>query len=153
MNGQKGKALRPSASPPARPPDGIAFELVPIEDVREHEEIEEEVLRYVLGEFRKDGGVREPILVSRGDHVVLNGHHRLAALRQLHAKRVPAWVVDYQSDIVTVERWPGSTYPGPVTKDEVVAHAREGHLFPPKTTRHQLHVELPPKNTPLRDLV
>ena len=91
-----------------------------------------------------------PIWVARGTDVILNGHHRTAALRALGALRVPAWVIDYESDLVRIDRWtPGP----PISKAEVVRRAREGALFPPQTTRHTLARDLPWRSTPLAELL
>ncbi len=134
-------------------PDGAVFELVPLERLRPHEEIVPSVLDEVLSDLKREGGLREPILVAREGYVVLNGHHRLAALSRMGARRIPAWVIDYLSDAVDLERWPDSPYPGKVTKEEVLAHARASKLLPPKTTRHTLRLALPAKMTPIGDLL
>jgi hypothetical protein len=63
----------------------------------------------------------------------LNGHHRFAALRAIGAQRIPAWVFDYDSEAVVLERWDDGP---PLTKSEVVARARSGRPYPPKTTKH-----------------
>lgn len=153
-----GAASRAPTSSPPRPPgsfsDGAIFELVPLELLRPHEQIEQDVLEEVLADLRKEGGgLREPLLVARQEYVVLNGHHRLAALVQMGARKAPAWVVDYHSELIQVERWPGSPYPGAITKAEVLAHAKAGHLFPPKTTKHTVWHDLPVRRTALAELL
>ena len=126
------------------------FALLPIRDLRPHEEIDEEDLAGLESDIRQRGVFADPIWVARGSLVILNGHHRVAALRHLGATRVPAWVFDYESDVVGLEPWrPGL----PITKAEVLRRAREGHLFPPKTTRHRLRVDLPAHPTPLTQLL
>ncbi len=126
------------------------FAFVPIERLRAHEEVEEANVAELVEEIRRAGVFADPIWVSRGSFVILNGHHRVEALKRLHADRAPAWVFDYETDIVTLEPWrPGL----PITKAEVVRRARSGALFPPKTTRHHVRSELPSRPTPLADLV
>ena len=96
------------------------------------------------------GELTHPIWVSRDSLVILNGHHRVEALRRLGALHAPAWVMDYAGPSVRVERWS----PGPrISKSEVVERAREGRLFPPKTTRHHLLFEPPTRRTPLEQLL
>jgi hypothetical protein len=100
-------------------------------------------------EIARSGKVEDPIWVERGTGVILNGHHRFEALLRLGARRVPAWVIDYDDPAVHLDRWnPGPT----LSKAEVRARAREGRPFPPKTTRHSLEFELPPHPTPLSEL-
>ncbi len=125
------------------------FALVPIERLRAHEEVEEANVAELVEEIRRAGVFADPIWVSRGSFVILNGHHRVEALKRLNAVRAPAWVLDYETDIVSLEPWrPGL----PITKAEVVRRALSGALYPPKTTRHRVRSELPFRPTPLADL-
>jgi L-serine kinase (ADP) len=126
------------------------FELVPIAELRAHEEIEEEDLPKLVEEIRSRGELQYPIWVAAGTHVILNGHHRVAALRRLGAARAPAWVIDYHSSGVHVDRWsPGP----PISKEEIERRALEGRLFPPKTTKHQIDLDLGERSTPLAELL
>jgi hypothetical protein len=126
-----------------------AFELVDASRLKIHEEIDPAHVARLVEALRKDGYVAEPIWVARDSHVVLNGHHRLAALRELGAVRVPAWVFDYESDDVELARW----YDGPeLRKPDVVARAASGRPFPPKTTKHTVRIHLPEHRTPLAAL-
>jgi L-serine kinase (ADP) len=129
--------------------ESVEFVLVPIGELRAHEEVEPDKVRRLIRSLTAEGVFVEPVLVARGSNVILNGHHRVAALRALGATRVPAWRVDYASDAVSLDRWD----PGPaISKDEVVRRAAEGRLFPPRTTRHRWKVEPGPHPTPLADL-
>jgi hypothetical protein len=128
---------------------------VPLTALRGHESVDPDNLLQVLAKIRRQHLVDEPILVAEagdGLFVVLNGHHRFAALRELGARRAPAWVVDYDGDAVVLERWPGSRVGDPPTKAEVVRRALRGELYPPKTTRHRLTSPLPTRVTHLADL-
>ena len=126
------------------------FALLPTETLREHEEVVVSEVAELVNILRESGVVREPILVSREGRVILNGHHRYAALRALGADRVPVWLIDYMDAAVELDRWG----PGPgISKAEVLERARRGTLYPPKTTRHRLKMELPSRPTPLVDLV
>jgi len=126
------------------------FALVPIRDLKSHEQIEESNIPELVELLRRTQVVSEPIWVARDSSVILNGHHRVEALRRIGAARVPAWIIDYESELVHLERWrPGP----PIAKSEVVRRGREGRLFPPKTTRHRLLLDLPSRPTPLSDLL
>jgi hypothetical protein len=125
---------------------GPTFELVDAARLKIHEEIDPAHVARLVAAIRSDGFVAEPIWVARDSHVVLNGHHRLAALRELGAVRVPAWVLDYESDDVELARW---TDGPPLQKPDVVARAAAGQPFPPKTTKHTLRLTLPEHRTPL----
>ncbi len=126
------------------------FALVPIERLKGHEEYDPRKVEQLVRRLRRSGSFDEPIWVARGSLVILNGHHRVEALRRLGAHWAAAWVFDYDSDEVDLEPWrPGP----PIAKEEVVRRATRGEPFPPKTTRHRLRVALPPRTVPLEDLL
>ena len=128
----------------------IVFQLVPIDRLRSHEEIDEAKVEELLRELGRTKRFLEPIWVARESNVILNGHHRVEALRRLGAHRVPAWVVDYHSPAVKLDRWePGP----PIEKEEVVRRAHGRELFPPKTTKHRIEVDLPPCDVPIEELI
>jgi L-serine kinase (ADP) len=126
------------------------FRLVPLRDLQAHEEVDPGKVAQLVEQIRRRGFVADPIWVAVESGVILNGHHRVAALRRLGAARVPAWLVDYHSSVVRLERW--SEGP-PIPKEEVEGRAARGELFPPKTTRHLLEVSLPQRRTPLDELL
>jgi ParB-like chromosome segregation protein Spo0J len=97
----------------------------------------ERVSRKRVARLKRDiraRGVREPLLVDYASFVVLDGHHRLHALHELGARRAPVFFVDYSHPVVRVR---GRRKRVRVSKKLVVARARRGKLFPPKTTRHE----------------
>ncbi len=126
------------------------FALVPIDRLKGHEEYDPSKVDQIVREIRRTGRFVDPIWVARGSFVILNGHHRVEALRRLGARRAAAWLFDYDGDLVTVEPWrPGP----PIEKAEVVRRATGGRLFPPKTTRHRVTVDLPARSVPLEELL
>ncbi|HTT73578.1 MAG TPA: ParB N-terminal domain-containing protein [Thermoplasmata archaeon] len=126
------------------------FALVPLARLKGHEQIEPAVVEALVAELTETGVLKDPIWVARGSGVILNGHHRVAALRRLKAARVPAWVIEYEAPDVRLDRWT----PGPeLDKAEVVRRARTGELFPPKTTRHRLDEPPPSRAVPLDRLL
>jgi L-serine kinase (ADP) len=130
-----------------RPP---TFRLIPLTELREHEEVEPDKVEELVEDLRRSKVVADPIWVAAGSGVILNGHHRVAALRRLGAERAPAWEIDYSSPDVRLERWNDGP---PISKADVERRAREGRLFTPKTTRHILSTALPHRSTPLVDLM
>lgn len=113
---------------------------VSLELLREHEQTEGERLRQIREEIQREGKLRHPILVDKRSGVILDGHHRFRAYRELGFHTIPCVLVDYRSDVVSVRsRRPEIV----VSKDEVIRRALSGELFPPKTTQHILHIQLP----------
>jgi L-serine kinase (ADP) len=131
----------------SRPP---RYARLPPSILLEHEEVDPQAVRALTETIRADGIVRDPIWVADGSHVILNGHHRFHALVLLGAIAIPAWLFDYDDPMVRLERW----YPGPpLQKADVVARARSGVPFPPKTTKHTIERPLPARPTPLAELL
>lgn len=113
---------------------------VSLELLREHEQVEPQRLHEILEEIRREGALRHPILVDKRSGVILDGHHRFRAYKELGFATIPCALVDYRSDAVSVRsRRPEII----VSKDEVIRRALSGELFPPKTTQHILHIQLP----------
>ena len=129
---------------------GAEYVLLPLSALKGHEEIEETNLVELIAHLRRSRVLSEPIWVARGTSVILNGHHRVEALRRIGAERVAAWVLDYDSDLIHLERWHAGP---PIAKSEVVERALKGRPFPPKTTRHRLLIDLPARPTPLAELL
>ena len=125
------------------------FQIVPIDRLRGHEEHDPAKVDELVRELLRTGTFVDPIWVARDTWVILNGHHRVEALRRLGLKRIPAWVFDYDGEHLDLDRWgPGP----PIAKHEVVDRANHGPPFPPKTTRHRLRIQLPPRSVPLAEL-
>ena len=126
------------------------FTILPLDWLRGHEEHRPERVDELIGAILRSGVFHNPIWVARGSWVILNGHHRVEAMRKLGMKFIPAWVFDYDGDHVDLGRWkPGP----PIEKAEVVHRARNGRPFPPKTTRHRIRIVLPRRTVPLEELM
>jgi hypothetical protein len=143
-------ATAKNASSPVDP--FARFALIPIENLLPHEQVVPRRIEEVLQEITEHSGVPAPIVVAEGSWVVLDGHHRLEALRKLGAKRVPAWLVDYDDTAVSVEKWPDAKVRTNPTKKAIVKRAKKGMLYPPKTSRHKISKTLPQRITPLSEL-
>src|SRR2546427_7227657 len=76
-----------------------------------------------MDQIRKDGYLRRPVLVADGELVILDGHHRVEAIRALGARRIPAYLIDYFSDIVRLSTWPDAEV-SVVTKEDVIRRGR-----------------------------
>jgi len=73
--------------------------------VRIHEEIIPEMLGELVGEIKSSSVVRHPVIVSLNALVVLDGMHRVAALRKLGCRYLPVCFLDYQNPNVRVGCW------------------------------------------------
>lgn len=119
----------------------VRFELVEVDRLKSHEEIRPELLDSLVDEIKTDGYLRKPVLVEDRYFVILDGHHRFEALKKLGCKRIPCYVVDYFDEAIHLTTWPGAKHTN-VKKEDVLKMAADGRLYPPKTTRHIVSIEL-----------
>ncbi len=120
--------------------------LVELEKLRPHEEVIEEHVKELIYDIIKAGVLIKPILVDYRTNIILDGHHRVEALKRLGAKYAPALSVDYQSECIRVTSWRKNVT---VDKRLVIKAGTSGKLLPPKTSRHIVCIEIPEVNVPL----
>ncbi|MGD0329125.1 MAG: ParB N-terminal domain-containing protein [Nitrososphaeria archaeon] len=106
--------------------------IVEINELKEHEKIDEQYCEQLKSRIQKDGFIKKAIAVDANTRIVLDGHHRLNALRRLGCKRIPAILVDYNSPMIQVQGWNKDT----VSKQAVIVAGTTPNKLPPKTTRH-----------------
>ncbi|MEM1550822.1 MAG: ParB N-terminal domain-containing protein, partial [Candidatus Bathyarchaeia archaeon] len=82
-----------------------------------------------------DGVLKKPIVVDETTKVIIDGHHRVEALRLLGCKRVPACCVDYTCNEIGLKSNPEDLK---ITKDKVIEAALRNSPFKPKTTWHYI---------------
>lgn len=111
------------------------FTLTPIEVLKPHEYVDPCRLSYLTGRITVDGVLKKPIVADYRTNVVLDGHHRLQALRLLGCRLIPVIYVDYRDPRIVVETFRRSVE---LTKDMVVEAGLKGRLFPPKTSKHMV---------------
>jgi len=117
-------------------PEHVCF--VDLGMLREHEEIRPEYLEQLKDEILSDGILKMPIAVDQTTYIILDGHHRLHALKKIGCKRIPVILFDYQSSgIEVVPHREGET----VTKEMVIQTALAGRRMPPKTSKHMVMIE------------
>lgn len=131
-----------------RVPPSPRFALIEIRRLHGHEHIRPALLRELTEQIRRDGVLKRPVLVADRDFVILDGHHRVEALRALGCKRVSVYLVDYDSDLVNLGTWPNAAV-AVVTKQDVIRRGLSNDLLPPKTTRHALTRPLEKRPTDL----
>ena len=112
--------------------------LIDLEKLKEHEEIRPDYLEELKNEILSDGILKMPIAVDKKTYIILDGHHRLHALKKIGCKRIPVILFDYQSpEIKVLPHREGET----VNKEMIIQTALAGRRMPPKTSRHMILVE------------
>ena len=112
----------------------ISHKILDIDRLKQHEQTDKKHLEKLTKQIARSRYVT-PILVDEESKVILDGHHRLNALKDLGYKQIPAFSVDYfNSNVKVVSRRPEFK----VTKKEIVKRGLAGNPYPPKTTKHGL---------------
>ncbi len=116
--------------------DNICF--IELEELKEHEEIRPDYLEELKNEILSDGILKMPIAVDKKTYIILDGHHRLHALKKIGCKRIPVILFDYQSpEIEVLPHREGET----ITKEMIIQTALKGRKMPPKTSKHMILIE------------
>lgn len=115
-------------------PEEYELKLVPLKQLKPHEKLIPELLRELEEEIKRDGYLRNPLIVDGKTGVVLDGNHRLEVLKRLGCAYVPACLVNYDSDSIKLDRW----YPvllGPGGMEELLEVLRKAGYKVVYTTR------------------
>jgi hypothetical protein len=83
----------------------ILLALKRTEDLRPHEETVQEDLNGIVKALQHEPILRHPIIADSTTGLVLDGTHRLAALKRLGCHSIPVALIDYQNPFVQVDRW------------------------------------------------
>lgn len=128
-----------------------SFQIVEIGKLKIHEEIKDDYLKELAAIIERDGCIKVPVIVDETHCVILDGHHRIEALRLLGCKKAPVYLVDYSESDIIVDVWPGAIV-SEVTKEEVIKRGLNGNLFPPKTTKHVFKFRFQERRVDLKEL-
>ena len=107
--------------------------IMEVSDLRGHEMLDPRRLINLQAEIRSDGILKKPIAVDMNTNVVLDGHHRMGALKLLGCSKIPVLLVDYQCPHIGVKANDKQTeYP----KHKVIEAALTRKPLLPKSTWH-----------------
>lgn len=109
-----------------RPSESLSLEVVPIEQVAPHEEIDDKRVSRLMQSLERDGRLVNPPVTTywKGKYIILDGATRFTALKRLGFPHVIVQVVDAVEDEYTLHTWYhaiASTQPA----DELFAFLRQ----------------------------
>jgi len=79
--------------------------MLDIDAVLLHEEAISELLEQLTTSIKNHGCLHHPIIVDAESRVVLDGMHRVIALKKLRCRWVPACLVDYKNPAIKIFSW------------------------------------------------
>lgn len=112
----------------------MQYKLLDISLLKPHERFVPKNVGTLISKFKKDSSIVTPLLIEKETYVILDGHHRYFALKQLGCTKVPVFLVKYRNNdkiIVT-----SNTEGEPITKDDVIQAGLSGNMMASKTSRH-----------------
>lgn len=109
--------------------------LIEINKLRCHEMVCLKRLKQVKNDLLIKGYIKNPVVVDRKNNIILDGHHRVEALRQLGALKVPVYLVNYQNKKIRVALR-RKEFVFKDIKQAVIDYCLQGKIFPSKTTKH-----------------
>lgn len=112
-------------------------ELVELDKLKPHERVDSAHLKKLKDEIQSDGILKLAIAVDKDRNVILDGHHRVVALKELGCAKIPVVFVDYSSFDIEVQ---SRGNPVKLTKEEIIKAGMGPKKLPPKTSRHMVRI-------------
>lgn len=102
-----------------------------------HEEVDVQKVYQIMQSLQKSKRLRKPIIVDQGTYIILDGHHRFQALKNLGFTQIPCVLVCYQDANIHLS-FRRKDEEEQLLKEAVISQVLSGKLFPQKTTRHRV---------------
>lgn len=112
----------------------MLYKLIKIKQLKQHEKIITKHFNELKEQITQNNYII-PIIVDSKNNIILDGHHRYNVLKSLGYEKIPAYLIDYDSNEIKVSSWRTNIN---VNKTEVVERGNSGELYPPKTSRHTI---------------
>jgi len=116
------------------------IKLIYLKELKCHEQTQESRVLRLMKMIEKKGEFIKPIVVEKNSKVILDGHHRVEAIKRLGYTKIPARLVNYNSVSVSLRH---KNLPAELIKKLVLLVAEQHHLLPRKTTKHFVGVTNP----------
>ena len=100
-----------------------------------HEKVlldKKEILKNNL-KYKNDDIIISTIIVCSESNLIIDGHHRYSALKELGYNRIPVTIINYFSNhIITDDK-------DSLSKNKIISNSLNDNLFEPKTTKHLVY--------------
>jgi len=126
--------------------------LIEVNKLKCHEQVVESHVKEVMKQIETDGYLKRPVIAEDTNYIILDGHHRFTALKRMGVRKIPVFLVHYESDSIRVFLRRKELMKD-LIKEIVLKRGAERILFPPKTTRHLIKNRPKIINYPLEKLI
>ena len=110
-----------------------------------HEKViinKKEILKNNLS-YKDDFVIISTIILCNENYVIIDGHHRFFALKELGIKKIPVTLINYFSEKIKTDD--NNSF----SKNEIIENAKKGNLYEPKSTKHLIYCEKESKWAPI----
>jgi ParB-like chromosome segregation protein Spo0J len=113
------------------------IELVELNMLKPHEDVDPVRLKELTEEITSDKILKFAVAAEKDRCIILDGHHRVAALKELGCIKIPVVFVDYRSSEIEVQSQRNTVE---LTKEEIVKAGTGLKKLPPKTSKHLVRI-------------
>ena len=110
----------------------VGIKEIEVDIVMPHEKVlldKKEILKNNL-KYKDEYLIISTILVCSNSNMIIDGHHRYAALKELGYKKIPVTLINYFSDKIMTDK------DNSLLKEDIIKHSETGNLYEPKSTKH-----------------
>lgn len=113
----------------------IGIEQMDINLLIPHEKVvldKKEILKNNL-KYKDDDLIISTILICSESNMIIDGHHRYTALKELGHSKIPVTLINYFSDKIITDKEDS------FSKKEIILNSKRKNLYDPKSTKHLIY--------------
>ena len=113
----------------------VAIKEVDVDIIMPHEKVlldKKDILKNNL-KYKDEHIIISTILICSNSNMIIDGHHRYAALKELGYKKIPVTLINYFSDKIITGK--NKT----LLKKDIISNSQNNNLYEPKTTKHLIY--------------